>query len=128
MAAPIQISAAWFPPNERTRATGISQMANALGVGVSFFLSNLIVSKDDESLVSSDDIRTLLSVYSGVSWAIFLLVIVYFPSQAPTPPSISSQEERMSVVQGLKNIIRDRYDKNFFSTNGNKYYKEIVGY
>ena len=111
MAAPIQISAAWFPPNERTRATGISQMANALGVGVSFFLSNLIVSKDDESLVSSDDIRTLLSVYSGISGAILLLVIVYFPSQAPTPPSISSQEERMSVVQGLKNIIRDRYDK-----------------
>ena len=32
MAAPIQISAAWFPPNERTRATSISQMFNALGV------------------------------------------------------------------------------------------------
>ena len=108
MAAPIQISAAWFPPNERTRATGISQMANALGVGVSFFLSNLIVSKEDESLISSNDIRTLLSVYSGVACAIFVLVIAYFPSKAPTPPSVSSQEERMSVMEGLKNIIRDR--------------------
>ena len=33
MSAPIQISAAWFPPNERTRATSVAQMFNALGVG-----------------------------------------------------------------------------------------------
>ena len=48
-------------------------------------------------------------MYSGVACAILLLVIAYFPSKAPTPPSISSQEERMSVIEGLKNIIRDRY-------------------
>ena len=43
MAAPIKISATWFPPHERTRATSIGQMANALGMGVSFFLANVIV-------------------------------------------------------------------------------------
>ena len=43
MGAPIQISATWFPPHERTRATSIGQMFNALGVGVSFFLANVIV-------------------------------------------------------------------------------------
>ena len=42
MSAPIQISATWFPPQERTRATSISQMFNAVGVGVSFFLGTLI--------------------------------------------------------------------------------------
>merc|ERR1712154_150644 len=49
MSAPIQISSAWFPPNERTRATGISQMFNALGVGISYLMGTLIVNE-----VSSD--------------------------------------------------------------------------
>ena len=43
----LQISAAWFPPEERTRATSIGQMCNALGVGVSYLLAMAIVTSGD---------------------------------------------------------------------------------
>ena len=43
----MQISAAWFPPEERTRATSIGQMCNALGVGVSYLLAMAIVTRGD---------------------------------------------------------------------------------
>ena len=43
----VQISAAWFPPEERTRATSIGQMCNALGVGVSYLLAMAIVTRED---------------------------------------------------------------------------------
>ena len=43
----VQISAAWFSPEERTRATSIGQMCNALGVGVSYLLAMAIVTRED---------------------------------------------------------------------------------
>lgn len=43
MSAPIEISASWFPPKERTTATSIGQMFNVLGVGLSFILGTYLV-------------------------------------------------------------------------------------
>merc|ERR1712012_1113029 len=68
MAAPIQISAAWFPPHERTRATSIGQMFNALGVGVSFLLGTMVESVDNGDLKKVEsDIRLLVYLYAGVA-------------------------------------------------------------
>jgi len=110
MSAPIKISALWFPPNERTRATSIGQMFNALGVGVSYLLTKALVTKY-ENVEDRDhlyDITVLLSVYSGVSAAIFLSVLVYFPSKPPTPPSNSAKEERTSFFAGWVDLIKNR--------------------
>ena len=61
----------WFPPNERTRATSIGQMFNALGVGVSYLLGNTIVSREEtgetEDRDAEPDIMILLSVYSSIT-------------------------------------------------------------
>ena len=119
MAAPIQISAAWFPPNERTRATSISQMFNALGVGVSNLLGTLVVREvhmDDTNEDTDDvdiktiqnDIEVLLYVYAGVSTLIFILVLFYFPSEPPSPPSNSASEDRLGFLKGLKNLVLNR--------------------
>ena len=43
MAAPPALSAAWFPPEERTTATSINQVANLLGSGVSNLLGPYLV-------------------------------------------------------------------------------------
>ena len=108
MSAPIQISASWFPPHERTRATSIGQMFNALGVGVSYLLGSTIVSKDDqENSDPKDDITILLSLYSGVSALIFLLVLVYYPSKPPCPPSNTAAEERLDIFSGWKDLVKN---------------------
>ena len=96
-----------FPPHERTRATSISQMSNAVGIGVSFLLGNFIVSQED-SKSAADSITVLLSVYSGVSILLLVLILAYFPSKPSTPPSNSATETRMDFWQGFKTVIHSR--------------------
>ena len=111
MSAPITISALWFPPNERTRATSIGQMFNALGVGVSYLLGNTIVSREEgeEDRDAEQDIMILLTVYSAVSTVIFIAVLLYYPSKPPLPPSNKAVEERMDLTSGLVNLIKNKY-------------------
>ena len=109
--APLTISAHWFPPNERTRATTIGQMFNALGVGVSYLLGNTIVSSEEgeQDRDAEQDIMILLTVYSAVSTVIFMAVLLYYPSKPPLPPSNTAAEERMDLTSGLVNLIKSKY-------------------
>ena len=112
MSAPMTISALWFPPHERTRATSIGQMFNALGVGVSYLLGNLIVSREEtedmEDRDAEHDIMILLSLYSAVSTLIFIAVILYYPSKPPLPPSRSGGEERTSLTAGWMDLVKNK--------------------
>ena len=112
MSAPMTISALWFPPNERTRATSIGQMFNALGVGVSYLLGNTIVSRaeteETEDRDAEHDIMILLSVYSAVSTLILIAVILYYPSKPPLPPSNSAGEERTDFSSGWLDLVKNK--------------------
>ena len=79
-------------------------MSNAVGIGVSFLLGNFIVSQED-SKAPADSITVLLSVYSGVSILLLLLILAYFPSKPSTPPSNSATETRMDFWHGFKSVI-----------------------
>ena len=109
--APLTISAHWFPPNERTRATSIGQMFNALGVGVSYLLGSTIVSREEgeEDRDAEQDIMILLTVYSAVSTVIFIAVLLYYPSKPPLPPSNTAAEQRMDLASGWVDLIKNKY-------------------
>ena len=47
--APSALSSAWFPPGERTTATGIAIVFNNLGNAVSFLLAPAIVPDPPEN-------------------------------------------------------------------------------
>jgi len=115
MAAPIQLSSSWFPPNERTRATSISQMCNALGIGFSYIYGTFLVRELDSDGGNVDQVRSdierLLYVYAGLALLHSVLIYVYFPSKPPTPPSITADEARVSFFQGFKDLMRN---KNFW--------------
>ena len=109
MSASITVSALWFPPNERTRATSIGQMFNALGMGVSYLLGNTIVSREQtEDRDAEHDIMILLSVYSAVSAFILIAVILYYPSKPPLPPSNTAAEERMNLSSGWLDLVKNK--------------------
>lgn len=82
-------------------------MFNAVGVGVSFLLGNFIVSQED-SKAAGYSVTVLLSVYSGVSVLLAVLVLAYFPNKPSTPPSNSATESRMDFWQGFKTVIYSR--------------------
>ena len=79
---------------ERTRATSIGQMFNALGVrkieieddlfltqvGVSFLLGTMVESVDNGDLKKVEsDISLLVYLYAGVAIVITALILAYFP-------------------------------------------------
>ena len=114
--APLTISALWFPPNERTRATSIGQMFNALGVGVSYLLGSTIVSREEgeEDRDAEQDIMILLTVYSAVSTVILIAVLLYYPSKPPLPPSNTAAEQRMDLTSGWVDLIKNKYKEFIF--------------
>lgn len=43
MSAPTVLSAAWFPPNQRTFSTAVGAMSGIVGVALSFLVGSLMV-------------------------------------------------------------------------------------
>ena len=101
----------------------IGQMFNALGIGVSFIFGTFLVreasddceldnalclNKDSDLELARDDINILLWVHGGASLVIFLLILIYFPSQPPKPPSISATAPRTLFLEGFKTLIKSR--------------------
>ena len=61
-----------------------------------------------DSDTAGDNVTVLLSVYSGVSVLLLVLVLAYFPSKPCLPPSNSAQEERMDFWQGVRSVLSSR--------------------
>ena len=132
MAAPPAISAAWFAPTERTTATSINQVFNNLGNAVSFVLGPFLVPGGDyqnttkyasggegdiaaaagNGTYSQEDIRERIQWYmvgmAAFSCAMFLLILAYFPSKPPTPPSPSGFVQRADYLPGIKALTTNR--------------------
>ncbi|KAK3600741.1 hypothetical protein CHS0354_017030 [Potamilus streckersoni] len=53
-----------------------------------------------------EDMMRLLYVECGWSILVFLLMLVYFPSKPPKPPTISASIERMDIKTGILKLIR----------------------
>ena len=113
--APLAISAAWFPPEERVTATTIAQVFNGLGTGMSFLLASQIVRPlganvsnvtDAEVHALEGDIQRYLYSNAVPAVVLFLLPLAYFPSAPPHPPSISSHQARLGFLSGFKEVLQ----------------------
>ncbi|XP_037071709.1 uncharacterized MFS-type transporter C09D4.1-like [Pollicipes pollicipes] len=87
MAAPPHISALWFPPEQRTTATGLPNIANQLGGSCAFLIGPLIVRQPGGADPAADldaarsDIMILMYVEAGITAALFLAALA---AAAPT--------------------------------------------
>lgn len=129
MAAPPLVSAAWFPPSQRTTATAISSLACYSGTALSFVIGPLLVddvgvlvnksqeldyNKLRKSLNSSQiaeykhQIMNFMYLEFGVTALVFLCVLVYFPSKPATPPSITAAIGRLDFSIGFKALLRKK--------------------
>ncbi|XP_064082205.1 solute carrier family 49 member 4-like isoform X2 [Macrobrachium nipponense] len=108
MISPPVIAAVWFPPNERTTATGCGQLINVLGNAGSY-LQPLIVRSPTHATKEEirSDIARLLYIYVGVSVVVLVSIALYFPAKPPTPPSVSSTKERIDVMGSATTLVRN---------------------
>merc|ERR1711976_857766 len=95
MSLPPALSAAWFPPEQRTLATCIAQISTQVGTGLSFMLGPSIVSGKNQSDLEGaknqtdvDEVKHQVHLYlliqAGVAFCLFLLTVT-FESKPPTP-------------------------------------------
>ena len=108
---PPKLSAAWFPPSERTTATAVASLANSLGAAVGFLLGPGLVTRCDvRSADSAADVealrggvRTLYLVQLLWAVATTALALAHFPERPPTPPSrsaaASERADQLAVVR-----------------------------
>lgn len=128
MSAPPAISAAWFPVNERTTATAFGMLSNALGLSVSFFLvvevvpdapkqngTSNVTSLEDLGYLSDHNTQLMREEIFRLMWVMALpvllfgiMVLVYFPSHPPLPPSRSSMGVRLNFFKGIRKVIANR--------------------
>ncbi len=131
------MSALWFPVEERTKATAIVVAMYGVGLALSFIIgpnmvpqpSNVTVGPsmdlqpphmavlysfpEDFKIPLSEteeirsDIRDMLYLAFGWSVFLFILVVVYFPSKPPTPPSRTAAIQRTDYVTGIKQIAQN---------------------
>lgn len=108
MAACPQISAVWFPPQERTTATSISQMSFFVGIGVSNLVGLSVgsIEVDPISKVESDINRVILG-HAIIAATIFALVCFYFPSHPPGQSGARSGGHS-TLLADLRRLAMDR--------------------
>ena len=132
--APALVSATWFPAGERVTATSVSLVSLGLGSGVSFLLASEIVrtvGPSDAHVNNScghitnnnqtvgnhsaadiefykNEIGNYMFAIAGPSLAFFILVLVYFPSKPPLPPSSVIESDKLRLFEGMKQILKNK--------------------
>jgi len=136
--APPAVSSAWFPPNERTTATGIAIVFNNLGNAVSFLMAPSVVpdppsngtngAVDVDVLVDGGNstgyvcpevektwrelinfrLGLLMDLEAALVAACFVFIVCHFPSKPPSPPSLTSSMQRLNFVSGVKSICMNK--------------------
>jgi FLVCR family MFS transporter len=108
MAAPTKIAEDWFAPHERTTATAISAMANQSG-SVVVYLLVMVFSRGDGA-----DMAKINWALMGLSCINLIMVLAYFPSLPPQPPSPSALVSR-EAAGGVTVLSLVRNTRVFFS-------------
>jgi MFS family permease len=94
------VAARWFPPQERATAAGLGSLAIYLGIIVGLALTPY--------LSEQSGITRMLQVY-GVAAILAVIAFFAFARERPaTPPCPPGQDERSLVLDGLKQIVRQR--------------------
>jgi len=94
------VAARWFPLRERATAAGLGSLAMYLGILVGLALTPY--------LTLHTDIARMLVIYGVAAGLVTLLFFALARERPPTPPCPPDQEGRSLVLDGLKQIVRQK--------------------
>ena len=90
----------WFPRKEEATAVGLGSLALFIGMVVGLGVT--------PSLVDSLGLKSMLLIYGITGIAGTLLFFLLVRSKPPTPAREAKEEEKISIREGLKSILRIR--------------------
>jgi MFS family permease len=95
-----KLAAEWFPQKQRATITGLIFLSLFLGIGLGESLSPTMVNH-----FGFGGMQLIDGIASAAAAAIFL---VFARAKPPTPPSPPGEEIRALVLDGIKQILRNR--------------------
>ena len=125
---PSIVSSLWFPPHQRTMATGLSWLMLESGNALGFIIGPLMVSDppnnttllqfNSSAVVTSNvtdqvqriklELMQFMTLQACVATLLLFLIIVYYPSRPKDLPSFTAGAEREDFLQGLKSFMTNK--------------------
>jgi len=109
------VSNTWFPPEERTTATALATLTSQLGLALSYIIGPLIVEEAspltiDPNLITAmqHQLSSLMYMELGVTSAILLMSLGYFPNKPKQPPSNSASFPKLDFRGGFKKLVQEK--------------------
>jgi cyanate permease len=95
-----KLAARWFPIKERATASGLGTLAMYIGILIAMILTPI--------LTKGNGIAGMLYIYGLVSIVAALTFLFLSKERPPTAPCRPDQEERSLVLDGLKEMMRNK--------------------
>ncbi len=107
-----KVAADWFPINERATATGVTMLAQFVGIIVAMALTKVIaqtfMAGEATGRLTMEAVHGVLRVYGYASAAAAVLFLLLVKDKPPTPPCRDDEVERYGVFEGIGHIFRHR--------------------
>lgn len=94
------VAARWFPIRERATAAGLGSLSMYVGIMAGMALT--------PALTLATSIRTMLMIYGIVAVIAALVFLLTARERPPSPPCPAGQDERSLVLDGFKQMIRQK--------------------
>jgi MFS family permease len=99
MNAVTKLAARWFPIHERATASGLGTLSGYIGIALGMMITPF--------LVIHSGMKEMLMIYGYVSVFSGVLFFILIKEKPETPPCSTDQEERLLVLEGLKNTLKN---------------------
>ena len=100
MNAVTKVGARWFPLHERATQSGLSVLAQFVGIIIAMVLT--------PPLFKMYGMEKMLMIYGIVTLAGAVIFILFNREHPPTPPCPPGHDERIAVFAGLKHILKQK--------------------
>lgn len=116
------LSSTWFPPNERTTATGIGTTMSMLGIAASYVLGPSIVSEAPETEIIQQptfmmrrnvrsQIMYLCLIGFLVELCLLFMMLFFFPEKPANPPSRSCILKNVQPTESMTSSLSELMKK-----------------
>ncbi|RLD88202.1 MAG: MFS transporter [Bacteroidetes bacterium] len=95
-----KLAARWFPIEERATAAGLGTFSMYIGILIAMMLTPY--------LTISHGINGVLNIYGVTAAVAAALFLIFSKENPPTAPCRPDQEERSLVLDGLKDMLKNR--------------------
>ncbi len=112
MNAITKVAAEWFPINERATASGITALAQFVGIIAAMIVTKPIAQAFLPAIANGHldlySMQAMLKVYGYISVGVAILFFIFIKNKPASPPCSDEDNIRISIKEGIKYIFRTK--------------------